>query len=105
MVFGVLDVFDRQPLSTPARQDADWPMPCSAKKGSIDHRADWQLKRASCWYGAWPSLVEFGRVWLEPLGVGIDEGLLIESANTLDRASIEIVLAVKIARVSRIKPE
>jgi hypothetical protein len=50
-------------------------------------------------------LVEFGRVWLEPLGVGIDEGLLIESANALDRACIEIVLTVKIARVSRIKPE
>jgi hypothetical protein len=36
------------------------------------------------------SLAEFGRVWLEPLGVGIDEGLLIESANALDRACIEI---------------
>jgi hypothetical protein len=33
-----------------------------------------------------------GRVWLGPLEVGIDEGLLIESANALDRACIEIVL-------------
>ena len=46
------------------------------------------------------SLVEFGRVWLGPLGVGIDEGLLIESANALDRTCIESVLTVKIARVS-----
>lgn len=46
-----------------------------------------------------------GRVWPGPLGVGIDEGLLIESANALDRACIEIVLTAKIARVSRIKPE
>jgi len=73
-------------------------MPCSAKKGSIDHRADRQLNGRLAG-------MELGRVWLGPLGVGIDEGLLIESANTLDRASIEIVLAVKIARVSRIKPE
>jgi hypothetical protein len=51
------------------------------------------------------SLAEPGRVWLGLLGVGIDEGLLIESANALDRACIEIVLAVEIARVSRIKPE
>jgi hypothetical protein len=51
------------------------------------------------------SLAEFGRVWLGPLGVGIDEGLLIESAHALDRGCIKIVLAVKIARVSRIKSE
>lgn len=46
------------------------------------------------------SLAELGRVWLGPLGVGIDEGLLIESANALDRACIKSVLTVKIARVS-----
>ena len=51
------------------------------------------------------SLAEFGRVWLGPLGIGIDEGLLIESANALDRVCIEIALTIKIARVSRIKPE
>lgn len=49
--------------------------------------------------------MELGRVWLGLLGVGIDEGLLIESANALDHGCMEIVLAVEIARMSRIKPE
>ncbi|MCC2682519.1 MAG: hypothetical protein K0S36_2083 [Nitrosospira multiformis] len=44
--------------------------------------------------------MELGRTWPEPLEVGIDEGLLIESANALDRACIKSVLTVKIARVS-----
>ena len=77
------------------------PLPCSARKAAsiIEQIGACNGRLAGMELG-W-----LGRVWLGSLGVGIDEGLLIESANALDRACIEIVLAVKIARVSRIKPE
>ena len=42
--------------------------------------------------------IELGR---SPLGVGIDEGLLIDAANALDGADIEGVLGTQIAWMSR----
>lgn len=59
------------------------PTPCSAKNGSGNR----------CLGG-----IQLGR---SPLGVGIDEGLLVNPANALENADVEGVLAAQVTRMGR----